>query len=93
MWDRQEHLDPSKAANAIARKLSCGATTLPLVYAEAGLDAEVEISRGAEFFGMSPEEYKQRLADQQFSDSLSISQQASEATQEAAEQANEESKK
>jgi len=84
MWDKQEHLDPSKAANAIATKLQCGATTLPLVYAEVGLDAEVEISRGAEFFGMDVVTYKQRLADQQFSDSLSIAQQGSSSTREAA---------
>ena len=77
MWDQQEHLDPAKAASAIAKKLGCGATTFPIVYAEQGLDAEVEISRQAAFLGMDVAEFKQRLADQLFSDSLSIAQQSS----------------
>lgn len=85
MWDRQEHLDPSKAANAIATKLSCGATTIPLVFAEMGKDAEVEYARQAEFLGISIEDLKQRLADQIYSDSLSISRQANAITDAAME--------
>ena len=87
-WDHQEHLDPAKAANSIATKLSCGATTIPMVYAEQGKDADVEMQRQADFLGLPIEEVKQRLADQIYSDSLSIAQQANAATQQAAEDAN-----
>jgi len=60
-WPGREHVDPAKEANAQSVKLKMGLSHLYAEYAKDGKDAEKEIAKAAESFGVSPEEYKQAL--------------------------------
>jgi lambda family phage portal protein len=47
MWDGQEHVDPLKEANAQAKRLENGTTTLASEYAKQGKDWETELRQRA----------------------------------------------
>lgn len=65
-WDNRGHVDPQKEANAAAIKIKSGQTHRARVYAEEGLDVDVEDQRAAESFGMTVERYRTRVADATF---------------------------
>ena len=46
-WDGHEHVDPLKEANAQAKRLATGATTLAIEYAKVGLDWEEQLRQRA----------------------------------------------
>jgi len=46
-WDGHEHVDPLKEANAQAKRLETGATTLAIEYARVGLDWEEQLRQRA----------------------------------------------
>lgn len=62
-WDGREHVDPTKNANAAAINIAAGISHRALEYAQAGRDIDSEDAIAAEGFGMTVEEYRQRLAD------------------------------
>jgi len=55
--DIHSHPDPQKRANARAIDLASGSTTLNRIYSQLGLNARRELTREAEFLGMSLQDY------------------------------------
>lgn len=60
-WDPATDLDPEKSARARTEDLRSGALTLDRMYAELGLDREVEQQRQADGLGISVPELQQLL--------------------------------
>jgi hypothetical protein len=68
LWDWPKHPVADIKSESLANdtKLKNGAATLPRVYAEAGLDAEDEAQKAADYFGIDIAEYKRRQLDALF---------------------------
>jgi capsid protein len=74
-WDGVEDIDQEKAARARDVELGTGQTSYPTMYAEKGMDWEKEQTRAAESFGLTVEEYRDRLANKMLGPDLSQQQQ------------------
>lgn len=65
-WDTHEHVDPSKVASADEKNLRSGIRNRKMILAERGVDLEEHDQAAAESYGVSLEEYRQRLFEAQF---------------------------
>ncbi|MBE3133661.1 MAG: phage portal protein [Acidobacteria bacterium] len=65
-WDGQEHVDPTKEAQADDTRLRNGTLGFPAYFAGQGQDWEVEQDSAARSLGMTIEEYRKRLVDSLF---------------------------
>lgn len=61
-WDGFAHVDPQKEASAQQVRLSNGTTSRDREYAAVGLDMEEEDVKAAESYGITVEDYRDRLA-------------------------------
>lgn len=62
-WPQQQPTDARGQAIFNERGLKTGSITIPQIFADAGYDAEEEAQKAADFFGISSQDYKQRLFD------------------------------
>jgi hypothetical protein len=65
-WDPAEDLDPVKTANANMIKLSSGQTSIQRMFADQGLDWEVEQQQQAESLGITLVEFRKLLTQKFF---------------------------
>ncbi|MCL2000896.1 MAG: phage portal protein, partial [Planctomycetes bacterium] len=65
-WDGMEHVDPSKEANALALRLSCGATSYAAEFGRQGKDYSIEMTNQAKALGISLPEYQALLRKKLF---------------------------
>jgi lambda family phage portal protein len=65
-WDGDEHVDPTKEADAAVTRMSNGLSSITDEVGRLGGDAEVVHRKNAEALGLSFEEYRKRLADKLF---------------------------
>jgi len=62
-WDGEEHVDPTKEADATETRLKIGITCYEDEVSRLGGDVDVIHQKNAETLGMSIEKYRERLAD------------------------------
>lgn len=65
-WDGDEHVDPTKEADAAVTRISFGLTSIADEVSRLGADAEVVHRKNAELLGLSEADYRKRLADKFF---------------------------
>jgi capsid protein len=76
-WDGMEHVDPSKEANALVARLSCGATSYAAEFGRQGKDYAVEMAKQAEALGVTLPEYQALLRKKLFGAELPASDEGS----------------
>lgn len=74
-WDGDEHVDPTKEADATVTRVAYGLTALTDEVAALGADIEIVQRKNAEAFGLSIEEYRKRIADKFFGATIASSSQ------------------
>jgi capsid protein len=62
-WDGDEHVDPTKEADATETRIAIGISSYPDECAKLGNDFEMVHMKNAQALGMTVEEYRTRLAD------------------------------
>lgn len=62
-WDGDEHVDPTKEADAMVTRISHGFTDIAAECASLGGDVSVIHQKNADILGMSVQDYRSRLAD------------------------------
>lgn len=62
-WDGDEHVDPTKEADATETRMAIGISSYPSECAKLGNDWEMVHAQNAQAFGLTVEEYRTRLAD------------------------------
>jgi capsid protein len=65
-WDGMEHVDPAKEANALAVRLSCGATSFNAEFGRQGKDCTLEMTNQAKALGITLPEYQALLRQKLF---------------------------
>jgi capsid protein len=66
-WDEfVNHADPDKVASAEQTSLATGATTLPLIHAKKGRDAETILIQEAKFYRIPVEELRKKKFEKQY---------------------------
>lgn len=65
-WDGEEHVDPTKEADATGTRLKLGLTSYFEECARLGTDVSVVHAKNAQVLGLSIEEYRARLTDSLF---------------------------
>lgn len=65
-WDGDEHVDPTKEADAAVTRMGNGLSSISEEVSRLGGDAEVVFRLNAELLGMSEADYRARLADKLF---------------------------
>jgi lambda family phage portal protein len=65
-WDGMEHVDPLKEANALAVRLSCGATSFAAEFGRQGKDFGMEMKNQAAALGITLPEYQALLRQKLF---------------------------
>lgn len=65
-WDGDEHVDPTKEADAAVTRVSYGMTALTDEIGRLGGDIEVVHRKNAEALGLTYDDYRKRLADKFF---------------------------
>ena len=65
-WDGMEHVDPAKEANALAVRLSCGATSFNAEFGRQGKDCSLEMTNQAKALGITLPEYQALLRQKLF---------------------------
>ena len=61
VWPPLPQLDENELATAAQTRIQNGLSTLPMEYAKSGIDAQTAIRKGAEFFGITVDEYQKAL--------------------------------
>lgn len=74
-WDGDEHVDPTKEADATVTRVAYGLTALTDEVAGLGGDIEVIQRKNAEALGLPIDEYRKRLADKFFGAQIASSSQ------------------
>lgn len=74
-WDGDEHVDPTKEADAAVTRIANGLTAYADEVAKLGGDASVIQRKNAESFGLSIEDYRKRQADKFFGAQIASSSQ------------------
>jgi lambda family phage portal protein len=78
-WDGDEHVDPTKEADAMVTRIAYGFTDISAECASLGGDASVIHQKNADILGLTIDEYRKRLADKFFGATVaSMSQPVSE---------------
>lgn len=74
-WDGDEHVDPTKEADAMVTRIAYGFTDIAAECATLGGDAEVIHQKNAAILGLTYDEYRKRLADKFFGATVASSSQ------------------
>lgn len=73
-WDAPEHVDPSKTANANQTNLQSGIATRRELYARQGIDVDQADEEAAATYGVTVEEYRQKIFESTFTGGGNVAQ-------------------